>query len=105
MSEVTEFATRFSEFMQAMPAAAERPESELVERIREHLGAEPGELPSTAADFSITEHPNLQLALEAVLPDAEVLGYVSPHQGFGTIGLNELLALEAAGLPIHFPPA
>jgi hypothetical protein len=101
MSEVTDFATRFSEFMQAMTEAAERPEPELVERIREHLGAEPGELPSTAADFHITEHPNVQLALNAVLPDAEVLGYVTPHGGWGAVGLAELLAGQGLTGPIR----
>ena len=36
----------------------------------------------TNADFSTTEHPNLQLALDAVLGDAELLGYSAPMLPF-----------------------
>ena len=61
--------------MAAMTAAAEHPESPLVARMREHLGAEPGELPVTSAEFPSTEHANLQLAFDAVLGDAELVGY------------------------------
>ena len=75
LPDIGAFAARFSDFMDAMREAAEHPESELVARIREHLGAEPSELPVTGVDFSSTEHANLQLALDAVLGDAELLGF------------------------------
>lgn len=75
LPDVGAFAARFSDFMDAMREAAEHPESEIVARIRTHLGAEPSELPVTGVDFPSTEHANLQLALDAVLGDAELLGF------------------------------
>jgi hypothetical protein len=36
-------------------------------------------------------HPNMQLALDAVLPDAEVTGIAAAHPGFMMLGLSGLL--------------
>jgi ATPase family associated with various cellular activities (AAA) len=83
------FGAAFEEFMHAMTAAAERPDDALTARLREHLQTEPGRLPVTAAEFPTTEHPNLQLALDAVLPGAEVVGIASRHPGFSA-GLADL---------------
>lgn len=69
-----EFAAVFVEFMRLMHEAAEFPESPLVEQIREHVGVEPGDLPVTSAAFVMADRPNLQLALDAVLPERELLG-------------------------------
>jgi cell division protease FtsH len=60
------FGAAFEDFVHAMAAAATHPESPLAARLREHLGADPGELPSTVAELATTDHPNLQLALDAV---------------------------------------
>jgi cell division protease FtsH len=84
-----EFAAIFVEFIRAMHEAAEFPESPIVERLREHLGGEPGDLPVTSGGFVFAERPNLQLALDAVLPEREVLG-LPPHameMGGGFAGL------------------
>jgi hypothetical protein len=70
------FGAAFERFMAAMTDAAVHGEGPLTQRLREHLGTDPRELPSTAADFSIAEHANLQLGLDAVLGDAEIVGYV-----------------------------
>ena len=77
------FGAAFEEFVRAMTEAAALPASPLSERLREHLGAEPGGLPSTVAEFDTTEHPNLQLALDAVLGDAEILGFTAAHRASG----------------------
>jgi hypothetical protein len=90
------FGAVFEDFMEAMTAAAERPDDGLTERLREHLGTEPGRLPVTAAEFPTTEHPNVQLALDAVLPDAEVIGIASRHPGF-TAGLADLTSGSGIG--------
>jgi DNA polymerase III delta prime subunit len=87
---VGEFAAAFVEFMQRMSEAAETPEPVLLGRIREHLGAEPGELPVTSAGFGVAERPNLQLALDAVLPDRETIGLASPHMGPMDSGFKQL---------------
>jgi histone H3/H4 len=91
LPDVGRFGAAFEDFMRAMMAAADRGESALGVRMREHLGQDPTELPTTTADFASTDHPNLQLALDAVLPDAELLGYTAGPHGFMTIGLTELI--------------
>ena len=56
------FGASFEEFMHAMTLAAVHGESEVAVRLREHLGADPKELPTTGAEFPFTEQANLQLA-------------------------------------------
>ena len=90
-----EFGATFNEFMRTMMAVARSDESALVARLREHLGTNPRELPTTSAQFADTDHPNLQLALDAVLPDAELIGYSAPHAGVMGLGLTELLSGQA----------
>jgi len=41
LPDVGRFAATFEDFLQAMTTAAERPESALAARIREHLGVDP----------------------------------------------------------------
>lgn len=74
-----------------MNAVARGQESELVTRVRAHLGTDPRELPSTSLELPITERPNVQLALDAVLPEAEVLGVSTGHPGVLMVGLSGLL--------------
>ncbi len=80
-----------------MSEAAERPDSALVERLRSHLGVEPNELPVTVADFAVTDHANLQLALDAVLAGTEVIGYSALHMAFQAVGLSIVAGVSAAG--------
>ena len=98
------FGAVFEEFMQAMTLAAEHAESEVAVRLREHLGTDPSELPTTAAEFSLAEQANLQLALDAVLADAEILGFTTRHQGLGRSGLSEILAGSGMTGPISLGP-
>jgi hypothetical protein len=67
------FGAAFAEFMRVMSLVAEERESEVTVRLREHLGTDPKGLPTTGAEFPLAEHPNLQLALDAVLGDAELV--------------------------------
>ena len=90
--------------MFAMSQVAERRESEVAVRLREHLGADPKALPTTSAEFGLTEHANLQLALDAVLPDVEVVGFTVRHIGFGSVGLAEIVSGQAMTGPISFGP-
>jgi hypothetical protein len=98
------FGAAFEDFMRAMTEAVERPEPALAARLREHLGAEPGALPTTAAEFASTDHPNLQLALDAVLPDAEVVGYTLRHAGFAPVTLGDVIAGRGMTGPIREGP-
>src|ERR1700761_4475561 len=98
------FGAAFEEFMHAMTLAAVHGESEVAVSLREHLRSDPKELPTTGAEFSLAEQANLQLALDAVLGDAEVLGFTARHLGFASIGLSEILAGHAMTGPISFGP-
>ena len=100
-----EFARVFVEFMQAMHEAADFPESPLLGRVREHLGVEPKDLPVTSASFVMPERPNLQLALDAVLPDRELLG-LPPHMremgGFAGLSARWSGPAGATGTPVEY---
>jgi hypothetical protein len=98
------FGAAFEDFMRVMTAAAERGESAFSARLREHLGQSPKELPTTTSEFASTDHPNLQLALDAVLPDAEILGFTSGGGGFLAVGMNELVAGRAMTGPVDLGP-
>jgi hypothetical protein len=76
----------------------------LAARLRKHLGTEPGPLPTTAAEFATTDHPNLQLALDAVLPHAEVIGYALRHAGFAPLTLGDIVSGEGMTGPIREGP-
>jgi ATPase family associated with various cellular activities (AAA) len=107
MSELPEpgaFGAAFEEFMRAMSFVAEHKESDVSVRLREHLGGDPKELPTTRAEFPVTEHANLQLAIDAVLSDAEIVGFTTRHMGFGSVGLAELIAGQGMTGPISLGP-
>ena len=81
-----EFGAAFVAFMRAMHQVARVPEPPVVARLRAHLGAEPADLPVTGANFREADRPNLQLALDAVLPGHELIG-LHPHMGGGFASL------------------
>jgi hypothetical protein len=59
-----EFGTAFKRFVDAMNAEAAKETSPLVERLRQHLGGDPGRMPIVSEDFDNYEHPNVQVALD-----------------------------------------
>ena len=104
LPDVGRFGAAFEDFVRAMTMAAQRGESDVARRLREHLGADPTELPTTAVDFPQTEQANLQLAIEDVLADAEILGYTQRRPAFGSVGLAEIVAGSGMTGPISFGP-
>jgi hypothetical protein len=98
------FGAAFVEFMHVMSSVAEHKESDVSVRLREHLGGDPKELPTTGAEFPITEHANLQLAIDAVLGDAEIVGFTTRRMGFGSVGLAEIVAGQEMAGPISLGP-
>ena len=62
-----EFGTAFKRFVDAMNAEAAKETSPLLERLRSHLGGDPGRIPIVTEDFDNYEHPNVQVALDKVL--------------------------------------
>jgi cell division protease FtsH len=95
---VGEFAASFVKFMEAMTEAADRPAPPLLERLREHLGVEPAELPVISANFGIADRPNLQLALDAVLSERETIGLFSHHMGRMGAGFGQLFMHAGRGM-------
>jgi hypothetical protein len=104
LPDVGSFGAAFEDFVRAMTLAADRGESEVARRLRDHLGADPTGLPTTSTEFPLTEQANVQLALDAVLGDAQILGFTTRHAAFGSVGLAEILAGFAMTGPISFGP-
>jgi hypothetical protein len=98
------FGAVFEDFMRAMTLAAQRPEPEVARRMRDHLGSDPKELPATTAEFPATERANLQLAIDAVLPDAEVIGFTQRHMSPAPVALADVAAGGSPYAPIAFGP-
>ena len=98
---VGEFAATFVEFMQKMSAAVtpRLPEDPVLARLRRHLGVDPECLPVTTAGFLVAERPNLQLALDAVLPESEreTIGLVNPHVHASGNGFSALFMRSRRG--------
>jgi cell division protease FtsH len=64
--QTTEFGELFREFLKLSLEAAPRKDPEFRVLLREHLGAEPGELPVVSEEVPTWDHANLQLGLEAL---------------------------------------
>jgi ATPase family associated with various cellular activities (AAA) len=100
---VDEFGSVFVEFMEAMNEAAQRPEPPVWAGLRKHLGVDPGGLAVTSASFGIAQRPNLQLALDAVLPEREVIGLHNPHSHRIGVGFAQLSRPgRGEGQPIEY---
>jgi hypothetical protein len=90
--------------MRAMSLVAEHAESQVTARVRAHLGSDPNELPTIGVEFPMTEQANVQLALDAVLGDAEIIGFTTRHGGFAAVGLTEILSGQGMMGPIMAGP-
>ena len=95
------FGAAFQRFLEAMSQVARTAEAPLADRLEAHLGADPAALPSTLFELAPTEHANLQLGLDATLPEAEVIGFSSPYLSHTPTGLAEVLA-DRRGAGRHF---
>jgi hypothetical protein len=94
---VGEFGSLFVEFIQAMNEAADRPESPLAGRLKEHLGVEPEGVPVTSASFPLSQRPNLQLAFDAVLAERETIGLSNPRMHRMGMSFSQLLMRRGFG--------
>jgi len=106
LPSVGEFAAVYLEFMRAMSEAAQRPASPLVTTVREHLGTDPAELPVASLPIGVADRPNLQVALDAVLPVRRAFGLFNPHMHRMGGGLAQLFARfgpgEAGSQPVEY---
>src|ERR1700716_3601709 len=91
-----EFGTAFKRFVDAMNAEAAKETSPLLERLREHLGGDPGRMPIVSEDFDNYEHPNVQVALDKVLysdgRSADLVGISVPNKRWQQLAFSDLLA-------------
>ncbi len=101
-------------FARAWTAMAERvnqlvpPSTELAERVRDHLGVDPAELPSVGEHLPTVERPNLQLALDRLVdgqPHAEVIGLSPEIAHYGGFSLAAMLAGRFRGPAEPVPPS
>jgi hypothetical protein len=99
---VEQFGVTFKRFMDAMLAHAP-PESLLLQRIRDHLGADPTRLPVVVEEFDPFEQPNVQRALDDHLSregrEATLVGVAAENKRFIALGLSDLLSRGGSGRP------
>jgi hypothetical protein len=90
--EIDEFARLFTGFLQRMQQLTPGISREsLRERLRDHLGVEPEQVPVVASSFPSYDLPNVQLAVEAWFDEYDVIGLVGSNRGHHSLG--ELLEL------------
>jgi hypothetical protein len=95
-----EFGAAFKAFIDTINLAAAPPPNPLLERIGDHLGSDPNTLAIVAEEFDNFEHPNVQMALDAVLNapnrEHELIGVSSDHKYYMSLGLSDLLSRTGA---------
>lgn len=92
---LSEFGELFGEFVRVSLEAQSRREPEFRALLRDHLGAEPGELPVVAAEVPAWDHANLQLALEALFAPEDrsvsLVGIGGGQKRFMVLSLSDLI--------------
>ncbi len=90
------FAEIFKQFIDRVVNEATTVTSPLLDRIQEHLGGEPMQLPVIAEEFDAYEHPNVQVALNAYVEGegrrAELVGVTAENKRFMGLSLSDLLS-------------
>lgn len=90
------FAVAFKEFIDAMNAEAAKETTPLFDRLREYLGTDPTKAQVVAEEFDNWEHPNIQVALDAVLSKpprrSELIGIAAQNKRFGGVTFSDLLS-------------
>ena len=88
-------ASVFANFVQQVASAAVPETSPLLDKIREHLGADPAELPVTLEQLDTFEQPNLQLAIDSYTTQdghsSHLYGVSMENKRFMALGLSELV--------------
>jgi hypothetical protein len=83
------------------PGVPPPPDAPFARRLREHLGADPATLAVLNEQFDPSEHPNLQLALDAYLAapgrEHELLGMLGEQKRFQGMSLSDLLKPSRSG--------
>jgi cell division protease FtsH len=110
--QLSEFGKLFSRFLQAAVEAEPDTEPEFGVIVREHLGADPGELPIIGEEVHAWDQVNLQLALEALFAregrSVKLLGIGGHQSRHMSLMLSELIgsayvkpaSIEYENLPV-----
>ena len=94
--DAVQFAKAFGDFLDTFQDALPPPSSTLHGLIAAHLGHDPGGSPCFTERFHVSEHPNVQLAMNALLerhPGWDLLGLPSElhhYGGFGSLCVSKL---------------
>jgi hypothetical protein len=98
-------ASVFADFVQQVASAASRGGHPFLDRIQEHLGADPAQLPVTLEQLDTFEQPNLQLAVDHYAGQdgnsSQLFGVSMENKRFMAAGLSELVIRTDS---IHHPP-
>lgn len=99
-----QFGAAFKAFLEAMTRAAAPTEGALHERISEHLGADPAQLPVFAEELDPYEHPNVQVSIDAYLAaeghDADLVGVAAQQRHYIDLGLSVIASQRVLpGMP------
>src|SRR3546814_2859564 len=93
--DVAAFGIAFQRFMERLHELSGPRTSPLRDRVAEHLGAYPAELPTVTEQVPSTDLPNVQLAVEALLeaaPGWELIGLPAEARHYGGFSLASLLS-------------
>jgi hypothetical protein len=97
-------AAVFANFVQQIATTASVEDSPLLDKISEHLGTDPAQLPVTLEQLDTFEQPNLQLAIDAYVRrgghSADLYGVSMDNKRFMALGLSELVIRSG----VHRPP-
>jgi cell division protease FtsH len=105
--ELVEFGRLFRRFLdEVLATVTSGPESDLMARLREHLGRDPRGLPVVTESFPAYDHANVQLALDVYLTepgrDFELVGIGGLGGGREHHTFSELIEMAAAHQSFHF---
>ena len=93
----SEFAREFKRFIDGMNTWAVSEATPLMRRLEAHLGGNPTTMPIVIAEFEAYEHPNVQVALEALFASgsgrtADLVGIAVQNKRWGATTFSDLLA-------------
>ena len=89
------FARAFEAFLRRFNEALPPSNDELRRVVTSHLGQDPGGLPTLAERFPVSEHPNVQLAFDALLSDVtdwQLVGLPAELQHYGEFSLASIVS-------------
>jgi hypothetical protein len=94
-----EFARDFKRFIDTLNAGGFSEQTALMKRLTAHLAGDPTTMPIVAEEFEAYDHPNVQVAVEALLgPNsgrtAELVGIAMQNKRWGAMTFSDLLASQ-----------